>query len=70
MGDDFEEEEEEAGEEEAPPVRSAVEVQAEAAARLPPEPAGSDGVRIGARLCCWLGQVALWLRLFACLLVR
>ncbi|KAI7835353.1 hypothetical protein COHA_010735, partial [Chlorella ohadii] len=54
MGDDFEEEDEEAGEEEPaaaaaaaqPAAASPAQVHAEAEARLPPEPAGSEGVRI------------------------
>ncbi|PRW20356.1 UBX domain-containing [Chlorella sorokiniana] len=56
MGDDFEEEDEEAGEEEPPAAAaqpaaaSPAELQAAAEARLPPEPAGSDGVRIAVRL--------------------
>lgn len=56
MGDDFEDEDEEAGEEEPPPAAAAAaqppaaspaQVQAAAEARLPPEPPGSEGVRIG-----------------------
>ncbi len=65
MGDDFEEEDEEAGEEEPaaaaaaaqPAAASPAQVQAEAEARLPPEPAGSEGVRIGEgclERCCLL----------------
>lgn len=59
MGDDFEDEDEEAGEEEPPPAAAAAaqppaaspaQVQAAAEARLPPEPPGSEGVRIALRL--------------------
>lgn len=71
MGDDFEEEDEEAGEEEPPaaaaaapaaaqpPAASPAQVQAFAEARLPPEPAGSGGVRIGAA-CDGGGGVRAW----------
>lgn len=73
MGDEFEEEGEGAGEEEPPaaaaaaaapaaaqpPAASPAQVQAAAEARLPPEPAGSGGVRIGAA-CDGGGVVRAW----------